>query len=592
MSQAGGGQVLGPQLESVASFAGLVVLATVLAAVSIAVRVSRARAQVAQLDALGIDAAAGRALEHGGRRLTAQCAGHEAHGSRHLLLSTPVAELPRLVIVRLRWLDRLARRCRLAVVAATGAEDFDRRYLVDCSYRELAGVLLREAAVRAAVQELFDAGARELQLARGQLRARFDLAALPAGDDAEPTLRHWSAALARVAAALPPFTGALTPIAPTWRGRRLALLCACVLAPVVALALCAIWHDAYMPLDLQALARDALASLPLVLPAVLLPGLLLLRGHPTSGRLLPALLAATAVATPPALVAATLFRNGYGEPQAQRVVLVGVTGRERLADAVPPLHRWSSTQLQRRGLLGALYPITAEVAEPVWRDEPLERAHIEVHIAAGRLGHPWIAAARALIEESAARPVSAADSRGEAVETPAPTAPALGLALAPLLSVAPQSGAALLAQARTLAQGEALAEALQVLDRAILALQAEHAPAPLRAQAHGYRAELYGRLGGSFEAQREADARAALALAPTQLEAALLLDDVLVRRARHEEALQLWTLLLQGRPDDRRGRFHLARTLATLGRIDEARRAAIAACRAGEAPACELLDSL
>lgn len=576
----------GVQLGGIAaSFAGLIVLATLLAVISVAVLLVRVRAQGTLLETLGIGSDAGRAFELGGRKLVARLAPQDRRGS--LSLSTPIATLPRLSIERLRWIDRLARRCRLAAVAATGADDFDRRYLVDCAYRGLAAVLLRDAAVRDTVRALFDDGLTALRLEHGQLTARFDVSRLSADDNAETQLQHWAAALAQLGGALPPFTGALTPIAPLWRGRRMTLFVACTLLPLLSLSLCAIWHDAYMPLDLQALARDALVPLPLLAAAALLAGALLLRGYPTSGRLLPVLIVATAVSTPAALIAAALLRNGHGDAQAPRTVVVDVTGRERLWDTVPPLHRWSSTQLQRRGLLGAMWPVTAEVAEPLWRELPTQ-ARIRVKIAAGRLGHPWIVETEPFIAAPAATP--------EPVPVPHTISAAPGQALRNMtleshLS-AVESGAELLAKARALDSDDALPRALELLDRAIAALRAEGAPAATRAEGHGLRAALYARLGASFDGQREADARAALALAPTHAQAALLLDEVLFRGARFEEALQLWKAVLQREPASRRSRFQLARALATLGRTAEAKTEAGTACRAGETSACELLESL
>ncbi|SFF53456.1 hypothetical protein SAMN04488120_10788 [Fontimonas thermophila] len=585
--------VPGAQSASIASYAGLWALAIGLAAALIAVRAWRAHTQAVLLRALGLDATA-RRFEYGSRRLIARVAEQKAHGRRHLFLSTPAPELPRLSIMRLRALDRLARCCHLATIVPSGNRDFDRRHLIDCDYRELAGALLRAPAAREAMQTLFDLGARTITLARGQLRAQFDIAALLPADTAEAKLHRWGHALAELATALPPFTGALTPVTTAWKARRLMLLVTCALAPIAALAACMIGYETYPPLDLPALVRDALAALPLALPAALLPGLVLLRGHPTSGRLLTPLVAAVIAATPPALVAAALLRNGHGEAQARHVVVVEVTGRERLADTVPPRYRWLSAQLQARGLFGSPRPIVAEVPEAVWQQTPLDRAHIELHIAAGRLGHAWLAAVRPLTDppHTAPPPPAPVPATDEAPHAAIPQTSPRTLALAPSLPTRAASGAVLLAQAHAHERAGALTEALRLLDEAIIALQAENAPATLRAQAHAARAALYGRLGSSFEKQREADARAALALAPAQLEAALILDEVLVRRARHEEALQLWTLVLQQRPDDRSGRFHLARTLATLGRTDEARAAADAACSAGEAPACTLRDSL
>lgn len=493
----------GVQLVGIAaSFAGLVVLATLLAVISVAVRLVRVRAQATQLDALGIGSGAGRAFELGGRKLVARLAPQDRRGN--LSLSTPAATLPRLSIERLRWIDRLARRGRLAAVAATGADDFDRCYLVDCAYRELAAVLLRDAGVRAAVRALFDDGLMALRLEHGQLIARFDVSRLPADDNAETQLQRWAAALAQLGSALPPFTGALTPIAPLWRGRRRALFVACILLPLLSLSLCAIWHDAYTPLDLQALARDALMPLPLLAAAALLAGALLLRGYPTSGRLLPVLIVATAVSTPATLIAATLLRNGHGDTQALRTVVVDVTGRERLWDTVPPLHRWSSTQLQRRGLLGAIWPVTAEVAEPLWRELP-DRARIRVEIAPGRLGHPWIVETEPFVAVPAARP----NPEPVPVAVPETISAAPGQALRRLSLAshrsAVESGAALLTQARALDPAAALPDALAVLDRAMATLQAEGAPAATRAGIHGLRATLQARLGASFDDQREAD---------------------------------------------------------------------------------------
>lgn len=392
------------QLGGIAtSFAGLIVLATLLAVISVAVLRARVRAQSTLLEALRIGAGAGRPLEYEGRKLVARLAAQNRRSIRTLSLSTPVATLPRLSVERLRWIDRLARRCRLAAVAATGADDFDNRYLVDCAYRELAAVLLRDAAVRDAVQALFDDGVRVLCVEHGQLTAQFDVSGLLEGAAGEAQLQRRAAVLAQLGNALPQFTGALTPIAPLWRGRRIVVLATCTLLPLLSLGLCAIWHDAYMPLDLQALARDALKPLPILAPVALLLGALLLRGYPTSGRLLPVLIAGVAVSTPPALVAAALLRNGRGDAQQTRTVIVDVTGRERLWDTVPPLHRWSSAQLQRRGLLGAMRPIAAEVAEPLWRDAS-GRAHIRVEIAPGRLGHAWIVETVPFVAPPAATP--------------------------------------------------------------------------------------------------------------------------------------------------------------------------------------------
>ncbi|MEW6167695.1 MAG: hypothetical protein AB1651_08350, partial [Pseudomonadota bacterium] len=319
--------MVGARLDSIAAtLTGLAVLAALLALVALRASMPRLQRRGAQLDALGLGAGAARALELGGRRLAAQL--DDPRERDMLVLSTPVVELPRLVVTRLRRVDRWARRWRLAPVAFTGSTGLDDRYLVDCDYRELAGALLRGGMIRQTVDALFDAGVLELRVDRRLLRARFALTRLLGSADPEAQLRHWGQALARLGNALPVFTGALTPITVAWRLRRSTVLAGCIALPLVSLGGCAVLYDIYTPLDVQALACDALMPLPVAWLSGFALGMVLLRGHPSSGRLLPGLALAVLLSAPAALTALALLRNGDGDQARARMHVVAVTGRE------------------------------------------------------------------------------------------------------------------------------------------------------------------------------------------------------------------------------------------------------------------------
>lgn len=568
--------------DPTASIAGLFALAAAFGVALLVVLLPRARALRERLEQASALQDAPQTLEYQGRRIDVRFGA--AQDGAPLLLSTAIARQPALRLRPLTRLDRFARRCGLARVAASGDADFDRLVLVDCDYRELAAVMLREPATRSAVLALLAAGARRLNLAGSQLVAEFRPAT--AADDTLDLLRRRAARVGELAQQLPALVGALTPISTLWPMRRLSLLAGCVVLPLLAFSACAFGLRAYPPLDLQALVLDALRNAPLWWLALLVPALLWLRGHPDSARLLPPSLLAATLAAPAAAIATDLLRNGR-DARAARDTVVAVTGSVMLSGATAPTLRWSSTALQQRGLFGTTHALSADVDEAQWRNTPIARARLQARIAPGALGHPWLLAVSAT--------TAADDGAIDAVPAPVaeadPPAQGTALQLAVALPPADVSGPALLDQARTLYSDGALGAARETLDRAVLQLERENAAATVRADAHWYRATVYGSLGIAFERQQEADARAALALVPGHTGAALLLDDVLLGRRRYADALDLWNLVLAEQPAYRYGHYKRAQLLATLGQLAEARSEAQATCELGERAACELLDS-
>ncbi len=525
-------------------------------------------------------------LQHEDRSINVRVSARPARGVPQFILSTPIARQPQLLIRPLGWLDRLGRRCGLARVATSGDAAFDRRVLVSCDYRELAALTLGEPATRAAVLALMDAQARSLHFGNGQLAAHFDAAGAPA--HRQDLLEQRAALLAGLAARQAAFVGALTPMTPFWPIRRAVLLTGCVLLPLLAIGACAALLELRTPLDLRALVVDALGLSPLWWIATLVPALAWLRGHPTSAQLLPATLLATTLAATPAAIAFNLARNG-GDADAARDVVVAVTGSVMLSGTRAPTMRWSSTALQRKGFLGTPHSLSAPVSELQRRDTPIAQARLRARIAPGALGHPWLVSvtAETASEDSIAavnKPLPSERTLDAVLHGPQPQ-------LALQLPMPEDQGTALLAQAKSLYADGELRAARQRLDQALAQLDREGAPAAVRADGYWYRATIYSSLGVPFAPQQEADARTALTIMPGHTGAALLLDDVLFRSRRYNEALQLWEIVLAQQPTYRYGHYKRAQLLASLGIVSEARAEAQTTCRLGERAACDLAES-
>ncbi len=568
-----------------ASIAGLAVLTALFGAAMLLFMLPRARALSRRLEQAGTRRWTPQTLDLGDRSVSVRISPLPRRGTPQLVFSTPIARLPALQIRRPGWLDRLGRRCGLTRVAGSGDAAFDRRALVSCDYRELAALLLRDPATREAVLALLYAQACMLRFEDGELSAFFEASGHP--EALQDSMQQRAGLLAALARQPMSIIGALTPMTPWWPLRRVGLLIGGALLPLAAIGACVAFLDRYAPLDLQPLVLDALKLAPLWWLGALVPALIWLRGHPDSARLVPVALLASGIASAPTAIAFNLARNG-GDASVARDTVIAVTGSVKLSGAQSPTLRWSSTALQRRGLFGAPHSLSTQVSEAQWQATPIARARLHARIAPGALGYPWLVsvAAASVLEDN--RPVAK-----PAADRPAsrPDMPGLELRLNHQLTLPAERGDDLLAQAKALYGDGNLPEAGQRLDQALAQFEREAAPPVVRAEAHWYRAMVYGKLGSPFDAQQEADARAALALAPGHSGAATVLDDLLISRRNYVEALQLWEGVLARQPDYQFGHYKRAQLLAATGALVEARNEAQVTCRLGEKAACDLAES-
>lgn len=573
-----GGTVLS---DLTASIAGLAALTALFGAALLLFLLPRARALRSRLQRASMRHWAARTLYLGDRSVDIRIGPRTHRGIPQMIFSTAVARLPALQIRRPGWLDRAGRRCGLSRIARSGDIDFDRRALVSCDYRELAALLFREPATRSAVLALLDAQARLLQFDDGELSAYFDVDGSP--EAIEEQLRPRAELLAALARQPKSIIGALTPMTALWPLRRMSLLVGGALLPLLAIGTCAVFLDQYAPLDLQALVLDALKLAPLWCLLALAPALILLRGHPDSARLVPAALLASGIAAAPAAIAFNLARNS-ADAVAARDATVAVTGSVKLSGPQSPTLRWSSTALQRRGLFGGPHSLSTEVNEVQWQSTPIARARLHARIAPGALGYPWLVSVSATSVANDEPAIDEGASRAVTVAGPA-------LRLSYQLMLPQQRGDDLLALAKVLHDDGKLLPAVRQLDQALAQLEREGAPPQVRAETHRYRAMIYAKLGAPFDAQQEADARAALALVPGHAAATALLGDILIGRRAYDEALQLWDVVLAHQPDYQFGHYKRAQLLAATGALVEARNEALATCRRGERSACDLAES-
>lgn len=521
---------------------------------------------------LGLQQAEGSRRVSRGRPVTVRMQSRRQNHPGMLALSTPTTVSSHLSIEPLRALDRLARALGIAANRTSPDTALGRDYLIDGHSEELAHALLRDPLAREAARQLMKDGAHRIQLNARQLTAYFPPSTLCNTTSPKLQLQEWVDALADIAAGLPDRVPSLRSSSSAgWR--RLALYCAVILLTPGALVACVLAGYQWPPLDWQAAAHQALPMLAPAAMVTLAIGLLLLRGQATSGRHLPALLPLL-LATVPACIAIELARNGYPMQGLNPPQLLAVS--DQYFDDQSRWF-WRSNQVQTRDLLGQHHDLQVEVpATSRWRAVPLNTARIRLQTAPGARGLPWIAARTSALDPNAAPAATAVAADQASPEHGGTTT----------RTDTPASSESLLRRARAHDRRNEHQEALRLYAQAIDAQQQEQAADNLRANTYWYRASTYAAMGEDFDAQREADCRAALALLPAHTGAALLLDGVLMRQNRYSEALLLWHELLKERPGYAYGRYKRARVLLTMGRDTEAAREAAHACALGAAVAC------
>jgi hypothetical protein len=327
---------------------------------------------------------------------------------------------------------------------------------------------------------------------------------------------------------------------------------------------------------------------------------LLLRGHYHSHVALRKIVPFTLLAIVPTVAGLVTWWNGaYGE--GVREVMVATTGKDWRGRPGDLEYVVSSTEFMVTGLFNGARPVTVPVDRTLWRDFDPARGSITLRIGNGALGVPWIerrgvraaapdgaqdrqrdASQAAPIESSpnaetvAPRPQVDVETLREAAKRTEP-APSRRATKAPEL----------LKAANTHYTARRYVDASIYYSSAIAELRAHDAPPKALADALWRRASTYVNLGPENDAAVETDCREALALNPHASGPTLILEGVLVRNGRLDEALALWNDYIPQRPKDAYALVKRARVLQSLGQTAQAKQDAREACRRGEKAGCE-----
>jgi tetratricopeptide (TPR) repeat protein len=568
---------------------GVFAASIVLSMVAIARLLSRVRqAREGGRGTLSLSEGQPRSFVFNDRKVEAQLHRGRQRSPARLSLRTAAPDGPKLSIRKLIAVDRLARAVGLAPRPDDAAR-LSAEFLIDSNQQEAIAALERSIGVRSATQVLMSAGATSIDWTKGALELRIPLLKLTAHPDPDATLQEWAEQLDLLARSLPRQITPMTEVTPRWPLRHGLGWLLCVLGPIVGIAALIMTFKDYRPLDALPLATEAMQYWPWAALAGCFAALLLVRGHPSSGRLAAALLPMTLLTTASLMLAAYLLINGEGyfsdEQQTLSYQTLPVTKSIR-SGKNHDRYYWEADALQLRDLIGTHHALRKPITYARWKQDAYYGVQLRVGIASGALGHAWIQDVRII------KPGRAADS--QAASAPATPSTERTPAIAKPM-VAEESPLTLrLQQAKAQYRAKDYTASRQSLDTAIALFEQnpDAASDAEKAEAYWYRASVFANLGEDHDTEREADARAALAIRPDHTGAALLLDGVLVRQQRYDEALALWNDVLTRKPAYSYGRIKRGRIHLALGDAESARADMQAACEAGQQAGCELLGKL